>query len=239
MSEEPATGHGANNPAIEALFGERTDLARVYAGHLASTAVERGLVGPREVPRLWERHILNCAVVGELIPQQACVADIGSGAGLPGLAVALARPDLSVILVEPLQRRVQWLTEVIEDLHLDHVAVVRGRAEELAGEVSVDIAMARAVAGLAELATWCLPLVRPGGHFLALKGRTAADELRSSERALRQAGAAGWELLRAGGSLLEEPTTVVRIRAGDRGGRERGGREREQRRRRTGKRGRG
>jgi 16S rRNA (guanine527-N7)-methyltransferase len=234
VSEETAARQGADNPAIEALFGERTDLALTYAGHLASTAVERGLVGPREVPRLWERHILNCAVVGELIPQEACVADIGSGAGLPGLAVALARPDLSVVLVEPLQRRVLWLTEVIEDLRLDRVAVVRGRAEELAGEVSVDIAMARAVAGLAELATWCLPLVRPGGHFLALKGRTAADELKSSERALRQAGAARWELLRVGGSLLEEPTTVVRIRAGDRGSR-----ERTQRHKRSGRRGRG
>lgn len=216
MSEGPGAGQGAQSPAVDALFGERAGLARRYADHLAGTAVERGLVGPREVPRLWERHILNCAVVTELIPRDLRVADIGSGAGLPGLVVGTARPDLSVLLVEPLQRRVQWLTEVIADLQLDNVSVVRGRAEELAGELSVDMAMARAVAGLAELAAWCLPLVRPSGHFLALKGRTAVDELRSSERALRQAGAAGWEILRVGGSLVAEPTTVVRIQAGTR-----------------------
>jgi 16S rRNA (guanine527-N7)-methyltransferase len=197
--------------AAARVFGEHLPLAEAFAGHLATSAVQRGLIGPREVPRLWERHILNCAVVGELVPTGAGVVDVGSGAGLPGLALAVARPDLRVVLVEPLQRRVDWLSEVVQDLGLQSVEVRRARAEELRGVVQADMVTARAVAALPRLAAWCLPLVHEAGALLALKGRSAAEELTASVRELRAAGAIRWEVVTAGAGLLPEPTTVVRV----------------------------
>lgn len=193
------------------VFGERLTLAERYVGHLSSTGVEWGLIGPREVPRLWDRHVLNCAVVADLIPSEASVVDVGSGAGLPGLPLAIARPDLRVTLVEPLERRCRWLSMVIEDLGLP-VEVVRGRADEVTGNVSGDVVTARAVAALDKLARWLVPLMKPGGSVLALKGRTAADEVDKARKSLRKLKVREVEILSCGQELLEEPTTVVRLR---------------------------
>lgn len=202
--------------AVVALFGDRAELAERFATHLATSGVERGLIGPREVPRLWERHVLNCAAVAELLlPEERCV-DVGSGAGLPGIALAIARPDVTVTLVEPLQRRVVWLEEVVADLGLETVEVVRARAEELhAAGPRFDVATARAVAALDKLAGWCLPLVVPGGRLLALKGRSAAEELEAAAGALTRLGAGTRTIVECGVGVLEEPTTVVVVEAGD------------------------
>lgn len=198
---------------LMAVFGARVGLAQRFARHLATSGVERGLIGPREVPRLWTRHVLNCAVLAELIPQAASIVDVGSGAGLPGVAVALARPDLSMTLVEPLERRTTWLEEVLDDLGLP-VRVVRARAEEVAGLVHAQVVTARAVAALDKLARWTLPLVEPGGQVLAVKGRSAADELAAALPALRRAGVVASEVVTCGGAVLETPTTVVRLVTG-------------------------
>ena len=198
---------------LRSFFGDRVGLARAFASHLADTGVSRGLLGPREVPRLWSRHVLNCAAMASLVPADAQVVDVGSGAGLPGVVLALARPDVKVTLVEPLLRRVSWLEEVVDDLGLDTVSVVRGRAEELRG-YAFDVATARAVAALERLALWCLPLLREGGVLLALKGRSAADELAHAEPALRRLGAVSWAVREVGGSVLDEPTTVVEVHKG-------------------------
>ena len=149
------------------MFGVRLELAEQYAELLASAGVIRGLIGPRETPRLWERHLLNCAVLGELIPTDSTVCDIGSGAGLPGLVLAIARPDLTVTLVEPLLRRTTFLDEAVQELGLDQVEVIRARAEELHGRRRFDVVTSRAVAPLPKLARWSLPLTRPGGVVVA------------------------------------------------------------------------
>jgi 16S rRNA (guanine527-N7)-methyltransferase len=217
MSMADVTGATAvpeEGAAVAAVFGEHVGTARRFVEHLATTGVSRGLLGPREVPRLWERHVLNCAVVQELIPPRARVVDVGSGAGLPGIAVAILRPDLRMTLLEPLLRRVAWLQEVIDDLGLEQVSVTRGRAEEFAGRLGADVVLVRAVASLEVLAGWCLPLLRPGGELIAVKGRTAAEELAGAETTLRQAGAVDWTVLRVGESMLAEPTTVIRVVAG-------------------------
>ena len=147
-----------------AVFGDQLALAERYIAHLGTTGVTHGLIGPREVSRLWERHVLNCAVLTELLPEGAAIVDIGSGAGLPGLTLAIRRPDLKVTLVEPLLRRVVWLTDVLAELEIgDRVEVRRARAEEVAGEVVVPFVTARAVAPLDRLATWGLPLLQPNG----------------------------------------------------------------------------
>lgn len=210
-----ATAVPEEGAAVVAVFGDRLELARRFVGHLSTTGVSRGLLGPREVPRLWERHVLNCAVVEGLIPQGAQVVDVGSGAGLPGIAVAILRPDLRIMLLEPLLRRVEWLQEVVDDLELQQVTVRRGRAEEYAGRLGADVVTARAVASLDVLAGWCLPLLRSGGMLLAVKGRTAGEELDRSETQLRRAGAASWEVVQVGEAALEQPTTVVRVELGN------------------------
>jgi len=198
-------------PALESIFGDHAPLARRFAEHLATSGVERGLLGPREVPRVYDRHVLNCAVIESLIPAGASCADVGSGAGLPGIAVAIARPDLTVTLVEPLQRRVTWLESVVDDLQLERVRIMRARAEEVVGQVAVDVVTARAVAALPLLARWCLPLLVPGGKFLAVKGRSAEAELASAERELRSLGARSWAVELCGVELLDPPTTVVTV----------------------------
>ncbi|EYT53752.1 16S rRNA (guanine(527)-N(7))-methyltransferase RsmG [Kocuria rosea] len=222
MAEEPRPSPAPQDPpvpdeqerrAAERLFGERLPLAERYVAHLASSGIVRGLIGPREVPRLWSRHVLNCAVVEELIATGARVADVGSGAGLPGLCLALARPDLQITLIEPLERRVQWLDEVVADLGLTNVRVLRARAEQARDEVGeVDVVTARAVSALVGLVDITLPLLRGTGELLALKGRSAADEVRKAQKKLNRLGARSTEIVPAGADLLEEPTTVVRVR---------------------------
>ncbi len=204
--------------AARALFGDRLDLAAAYAELLATDGVVRGLIGPRETPRLWERHLLNCAVVAERIPEGASVIDVGSGAGLPGLVLAIARPDLTVTLVEPLARRTAFLIEAVQRLGVTRdVRVFRGRAEEAAAgsrdrePLSADIVTARAVAPLDRLASWCLPLVAPGGRLVALKGASAADEITEHTEAVIRLGGGTPELHRCGEGVIDPPATVVEV----------------------------
>ena len=217
VDTEPAVPPGAR-----AVFGPAVDAAIEYGRLLATEGTVRGLIGPRELPRLWERHLLNSAAIASLVPAGARVVDVGSGAGLPGIPLALARPDLTVTLLEPLARRVAFLTECVDRLGLERVTVVRGRAEE--GPVrralgGADVVTARAVAPLDKLAGWCLPLLRPGGLLLAMKGSTAAAELAAVGSL---PGAAGALVTRAG----DPPATVTvvtrgTVRATARGGRAR------------------
>lgn len=200
-------------PAAEELFGEALPLAERYVDHLATTGIEWGLLGPREVPRLWGRHVLNCAVVARLLPEGSLVADVGSGAGLPGLCLALARPDCRFTLIEPLERRVAWLEMVIADLGLTNVEVVRGRSEQVADEIQVDIVTARAVSALKTLLPLTMPLLRSSGHLLAIKGRSAAEEITAAQKPLRKYGGGDPEIVTVGEGLLPEPTTVVRVPA--------------------------
>ena len=184
-------------------------LAR-YADLLAGDGVVRGLIGPREVGRLWSRHLANCAVLEELVPEGALVADVGSGAGLPGLPLALVRPDVRVVLVEPLLRRATFLGEAVSALGLeDRVEVLRGRAEDVGLEV--DVVTARAVAPLDRLAGWTLPLARLGGILLALKGDGALEEVAASQEALEKVGGGHAEVLVCGAGIVDPPTTVVRV----------------------------
>ena len=189
------------------VFVGRLPLAEQYVDLLTSAGVERGLIGPREVPRIWERHVMNCAVVVPRVPMGATVADVGSGAGLPGLVWAIARPDLHMTLIEPLLRRTTFLEEAVEALGLDHVTVVRARAEDV--NETFDVVTARAVAPLEKLAGWCLPLVRPGGVLLALKGRTAQEEVASSRVSLHKMGAT--DIVVSSHGDLRVPTTVVEV----------------------------
>jgi 16S rRNA (guanine527-N7)-methyltransferase len=194
-----------------AFFGDKLDRAQRYAEILAGAGVERGLIGPREVDRLWDRHILNSVAVAELLGPNETVADIGSGAGLPGIPLALARPDLRVTLIEPLLRRSDFLREVIEELGID-VAVVRGRAEELTVRQRVgetDVVVCRAVASLDKLTKWSMPLLRPGGRMLAIKGERAEDEIREHRRVMSSLGAVDERVVRCGADFLNPPVTVV------------------------------
>ncbi|MDQ0684982.1 MULTISPECIES: 16S rRNA (guanine(527)-N(7))-methyltransferase RsmG [Streptomyces] len=198
------------------VFGDRFDDAVRYAELLAEAGVQRGLIGPREVPRLWERHLLNCAVLSEVVPEGVTVCDVGSGAGLPGIPLALVREDLKITLLEPLLRRTNFLTEVVELLGLDHVTVARGRAEEVMGSMPpVHVVTARAVAPLDRLATWGIPLLRPYGEMLALKGDTAEEELKSAATALSKLGAVGTSILQVGEGVVDPLSTVVRVEVGE------------------------
>jgi 16S rRNA (guanine527-N7)-methyltransferase len=214
MSAVSLDEDGVAAGTAEQLFGARLPLAARYVDLLTEHGVLRGLIGPREVPRLWQRHILNSAVVAELIPVGATVVDVGSGAGLPGVSLAIARPDLTVTLLEPMARRVDWLTDVVAELGIP-VDVVRGRAEEpdvrrrLGG---ADVVTARAVAPLAKLAGWCLPLVRPGGQLVALKGESASDELARDAELVRQTGGSELSVVSCGADVLPVPTTVIVVR---------------------------
>lgn len=196
------------------VFGDALPIAERYAAFLAKDGVERGLIGPREADRLWERHLINCAVVSSAIPQDAQVVDIGSGAGLPGVVLAIVRPDLRITLLEPLLRRTTFLTECVELLGLENVEVRRARAEDVTEEFAVDVATARAVAPLERLARWALPLLRPGGELLALKGERAAGELEEAGPVLKRFGVRSTELLQVGRGMVDPPTTLVRVVAG-------------------------
>jgi 16S rRNA (guanine527-N7)-methyltransferase len=200
------------------VFGAGYDQAVAYEQFLRTAGVERGLVGPREADRMWERHLLNSAVIAPAVPPGATVVDVGTGAGLPGIPLALARPDLTVILVEPLLRRTTFLLEAIDRLALDRVEVVRGRAEGLAGRCRGDVVTARAVAPLDRLAGWCLPLTMPGGSLLAVKGDRAEQELAAAAARLRQLGAVRWGVETYGEGLVEPPVRVVRVVTSDQPG---------------------
>lgn len=200
--------------ARDVFTGDAWDRAQEFAGLLAGPGVVRGLLGPREVPRIWDRHLLNCAVVAEAVPQDARLVDIGSGAGLPGLVLAIVRPDLTVTLLEPLLRRTVFLEECVEALKLDNVEVLRGRAEELKGKREFDVASARAVAPLDRLLTWAMPLLREGGELVAMKGERAAEELAEAEPRLKAVGALTAELVTVGHGKVEPPATLVRVVAG-------------------------
>ncbi len=193
------------------VFAHHLPRAEAYAALLADQGVVRGLIGPREVPRLWARHLLNCAVLEELIPGDVDVCDIGSGAGLPGLVLAIARPDLRVTLVEPLLRRTTFLDEAVEQLRLDNVEVVRARAEELHGKRDFAVVTSRAVASLDRLLDWSMPLVRQGGALLAMKGSSAADELAAARGRLQRHGAGGASVVTCGVDVVDPATTVVRV----------------------------
>lgn len=190
----------------------RLELVERYAGLLAGAGVDRGLIGPREVPRLWDRHVLNSAVLSEWVPPRVEVCDIGSGAGLPGLVLALARPDVRVTLVEPLLRRTTFLEEVVTDLGLgDQVEVVRARAEELHGQRRFDVVTSRAVAPLERLLGWSMPLVSPNGALVAMKGSSVAEEVERTRDELQAWGCADPEIGRLGDGVLDEATWVLRV----------------------------
>ena len=198
--------------SAETVFGDRLGLAVAFASLLETEGVLRGLIGPREAPRLWERHLLNCGVVAELISSDATVIDVGSGAGLPGIVLAVARPDVSVILVEPLARRTAFLDEAVAALGLaGQVTVVRGRAEEQIGKLRADVVTARAVASLDRLAGWCLPLAAAGGRMLALKGATAATEIDEHQAAVTRLGGGRAVIRMCGMGVIDPPTTVVEV----------------------------
>jgi len=198
-------------------------LAQRYAELLTSEAVLRGLMGPREVPRLWERHLVNCAVLADVVPQGATVCDLGTGAGLPGVVLAIVRPDLRVTLVEPLLRRTTFLDEVVAELGLERCEVRRARAEQLHGTERFDVVTSRAVAPLPRLLAWSMPLVAPAGALVAMKGSRAVEEVTESRDDLRRFGCAEPEVLWLGAgepARLDPPTTVVRVvwdRSGVRG----------------------
>jgi 16S rRNA (guanine527-N7)-methyltransferase len=193
------------------VFSAALPVAEAYARLLATEATVRGLIGPREVPRLWERHLVNCALVTDLVGPGASVCDIGSGAGLPGLVMAIRRPDLEVTLVEPLLRRTTFLVEAVAALGLDNVEVVRARAEALHGQRWFDVVTSRAVAPLDRLAHWSLPLVRSGGVFLAMKGSTVQAELDSAAKAISVGGGVVDRIVELGAEVLHPPVRVVRV----------------------------
>jgi 16S rRNA (guanine527-N7)-methyltransferase len=198
------------------VFGETLPRALAYADLLAGEATLRGLIGPREVPRLWERHLLNCAVVTDLIAPDSTVCDVGSGAGLPGIAMAIRRPDLSVTLVEPLLRRTTFLDLVVSRMELSNVAVHRGRAEDVSSttgfEMGFDVVTSRAVAPMERLATWSLPLVRPGGRMLAMKGSSASAEVERAATVIRELGGRDVRIETVGEDWMHPAVTVVSVR---------------------------
>lgn len=198
-------------PSVEDLLGDAYPRLRIFAQLLASDGVERGLIGPREATGLWERHILNSAAVAPHLPARGTMIDLGSGAGLPGVVLACMRPDLRTVLLEPMERRVRWLHQVIDVLGLDSVEVVRARAQELHGQLAVQVVTARAVAPLERLVGWALPLLAVGGELLAIKGRMAATEVATAEAVIERLGGGPAEIIRAGITAGVPPTTVVRV----------------------------
>ncbi|GAB1512029.1 16S rRNA (guanine(527)-N(7))-methyltransferase RsmG [Actinophytocola sp. KF-1] len=199
------------------VFGDALTAAAQFAELLAAVGVERGLIGPREVERLWDRHLLNSAVIADAIPEGARVVDLGSGAGLPGVPLCIARPDLHITLLEPMARRVAWLTEVVDTLSLS-ASVVRGRAEEPAIKqqlAGADVVIARAVAPLARLWGWSAPLLRRGGRLVALKGESAAEEVARDGGAVTRAGGSLPVVERCGADVLAVPTTIIVVTRAD------------------------
>jgi 16S rRNA (guanine527-N7)-methyltransferase len=199
----------AEPAAAVAIFGDQIDQARSFAQTLANDSDELGLLGPRELDKLWSRHILNSAVVAELVSPGDKVADVGSGAGLPGIPMAIARPGAEFVLIEPMERRSSWMLEVVEHLGLKNVRVLRSRAEDVT-EQDFDVVTARAVAALDKLLKMCVPLLKPGGALIALKGSKAAEEIANSKKLEKKLGISSFEILVCGEKFLPEPTSVVK-----------------------------
>ena len=199
------------DPRLPAYFGEAWPAVQGFTKLLGEQGELRGLIGPKEQSRLWERHILNSAAVVQFLPTTGVVVDVGSGAGLPGIIVAAMLPEVEVVLLEPMERRTQWLSEVIQELSLGKARVLRGRAEEFDGALEADAVTARAVAPLDKLARWCIPLVRPGGSLVVLKGSSAAAEVERAKYAIRKLGGEAAEVLDAPTIEGVDSTTVVRV----------------------------
>jgi 16S rRNA (guanine527-N7)-methyltransferase len=195
--------------AAATLFGERIDIARQYTADLARRGEELGLIGPLELPRLWSRHILNCALVAPLL-RPGTTGDIGSGAGLPGLVLAVARPDVRLILIEPMERRVAWLRAEARDLGLDNVTVIRARAEETKLDWPLDQVTARAVTALSKLIPATAPLVRSGGEMVFMKGSRVQDEVTAASKQIKRARLSNVEVLELGVGVVDETTRVFR-----------------------------
>jgi len=198
-------------PGVSEVFGAAYPAVLQFAELLADHGVARGLIGPREVPRLWDRHLLNSASIAPYLPAEGVVVDVGSGAGLPGVVVACLRPDLHTVLLEPMERRAAWLREVIEVLGLTSAEVVRGRAEDVDLRGRVTAVTARAVAPLDRLAQWTLPLLGVGGVLLAMKGNRAAEEVEAARGQISQLGGGTPEVLTATSIPEVVPTTIVRV----------------------------
>jgi 16S rRNA (guanine527-N7)-methyltransferase len=209
--ETPSAPPATPELARRVFSSERLPVIEAYAASLATDGVTRGLIGPREAPRLWERHLLNCAVLGDVIDERATVCDVGSGAGLPGIVLAIARPDLTMTLVEPLLRRSTYLSEVSEQLGLTNVEVVRARADEVHGTRSFDVVTSRAVAPLDRLLGWSMPLVAPEGRLVAMKGSGIADEIVAASSTLARLGCAEPVVLELGAGVISPQTFAVQV----------------------------
>jgi len=201
LEVEPATA--------AAVFGDRLELARTYTNDLARRGEELGLIGPLELPRLWSRHILNCAVLAPLL-KPGTIGDIGSGAGLPGLVLAIARPDVTMVLIEPMERRVDWLVAEAAALGLENVKVIRARAEDTKLDWPLDQVTARAVTALSKLIPATAPLVRSGGEMIFLKGSRVQEEISAAAKQIRRARLANVEVLELGDGVVDEITRVFR-----------------------------
>lgn len=211
MNENSVSEPIEPEPVVAAtLFGDRIEQARTFADALVVHGEERGLIGPQELPRLWTRHMLNCAIVAPLFAEGARVGDVGSGAGLPGLVLAIARPDVTWELIEPMERRVAWLNEQVDALGLENVTVHRARAEEAAVEGVLDAVTARAVSALKTLIPWTAPLVRDGGELILLKGRSVDAEITSAQKVLRKHKVSDIRVETLGEGVLDEETRVFR-----------------------------
>lgn len=198
----------AEPAAATAIFGDRIEVARAFTSALGRHGEERGLIGPLEPPRLWSRHILNSAVAAPLFSGR--VGDVGSGAGLPGLVLAIARPDVEWVLIEPMERRVAWLTEQVSELELQNVEIVRARAEDWKGGPSLDAVTARAVSALRTLVPLTAPLVRDGGELILLKGASVEAEISAAAKQLKKHRISDARVEVVGAALLDEPTRVFR-----------------------------
>ncbi|MCA5924363.1 16S rRNA (guanine(527)-N(7))-methyltransferase RsmG [Curtobacterium oceanosedimentum] len=197
-------------PAAVTLFGDRIDLARSFTNELARRGEELGLIGPLELPRLWTRHILNSALLAPLLEARGRVADVGSGAGLPGLVLAIARPDVEFSLIEPMERRTDWLRSEADRLGLENVTVVRGRAEDVADDIVADQVTARAVSALSKLIPLTVPLARSGGQLILMKGARVDEEIEKARKVILRKRLADVEVLELGDGVVTETTRVFR-----------------------------
>jgi 16S rRNA (guanine527-N7)-methyltransferase len=200
-------------PYATELFGDRIEVARAFTADLAQYGEPLGLIGPLEVERLWSRHVVNCALVAPLL-HPGRVGDVGSGAGLPGLVLAIARPDVELVLIEPMERRTDWLSAEADRLGLSNVTVLRGRAEDIHPDPLLDQVTARAVSALSKLVPLCAPLLKPGGELLFMKGARVDEEITAAEKAFRKARVREPEVLVLGEGIVPEVTRVFRARVG-------------------------